>query len=293
METPPQAAARIDHLVLPVEALATARARYAALGFTVAPDGVHPFGTRNACVYLADGIFLEPLAIGDPAACETAANAGNVFVARDRAFRRNVAPEGCSALVLASDDAEADHARFVSEGVSAGPVLEFSRPFIDAAGARDTASFRLAYADLAGARESFVFSCQRLNAPKVDRSALSSHPNGVTGLAGVTIVADDPARAERALAGVARVAGQPGQPLPIGDAALTVMRPDSYARRFGAPPPPHADCGYALVSFRVRDLAATRALLAAAGISHQGAGDALFVPRAEGQGVDFLFEEAP
>ncbi len=73
----------LDHLVLPTAGLDTARQRLEALGFTVAPMGVHPFGTRNCCVYLADGTFMEPLAIGDAAVADDAARAGNVFVARD------------------------------------------------------------------------------------------------------------------------------------------------------------------------------------------------------------------
>ena len=40
----------------------------------------------------------------------------------------------------------ADHAAFAEAGLSAGEMLEFSRPFVDAAGASDTASFRLAFA---------------------------------------------------------------------------------------------------------------------------------------------------
>jgi hypothetical protein len=58
----PREARAIDHAVLPVESLEATRARLSsALGFTVAPDGMHPFGTENACVYFADGTFLEPL----------------------------------------------------------------------------------------------------------------------------------------------------------------------------------------------------------------------------------------
>ena len=58
-------ARRIDHCVLPVADLAGARDRLTRLGFTVAPEGRHPFGTHNACVYFADDTFLEPLAVGD------------------------------------------------------------------------------------------------------------------------------------------------------------------------------------------------------------------------------------
>ncbi|MEO1399011.1 MAG: VOC family protein, partial [Pseudomonadota bacterium] len=37
----------IDHLVFPVADIGAARERYTQLGFTVAPDGKHPFGTEN------------------------------------------------------------------------------------------------------------------------------------------------------------------------------------------------------------------------------------------------------
>src|SRR5436190_12620545 len=145
--TAPASQARpLDHVVLPVADLAAARARLTALGFTVAPDGVHPFGTANCCVYLRDGTFLEPLAIGDAAQASASALGGNVFTARDAAYRRAVGNDGFSALVITTADAGADQAAFAAAGLSAGEILEFSRPFVGAAGARDTASFRLAFA---------------------------------------------------------------------------------------------------------------------------------------------------
>ena len=55
----------LDHLVLPTASLDVARARLTSLGFVVAPTGIHPFGTENCCVFLADGTYLEPLAVGD------------------------------------------------------------------------------------------------------------------------------------------------------------------------------------------------------------------------------------
>ncbi|TIX38964.1 MAG: VOC family protein, partial [Mesorhizobium sp.] len=55
----------LDHLVLPTASLDVARARLTLLGFTVAPTGIHPFGTENCCVFLTDGTYLEPLAVAD------------------------------------------------------------------------------------------------------------------------------------------------------------------------------------------------------------------------------------
>ena len=44
----------LDHLVLPVVDIRTARKRLTELGFTVAADARHPFGTENACVFFQD-----------------------------------------------------------------------------------------------------------------------------------------------------------------------------------------------------------------------------------------------
>src|SRR5688572_9176655 len=121
----PSAGARpLDHVVLPAASLAIARARLTALGFTVAPDGRHPFGTANCCVYLLDGIFLEPLAVDDAEQAGASARASNVFTARDAVYRRDVGNDGFSALVLATGDANADHAAFIEAGFSAGNMLE-------------------------------------------------------------------------------------------------------------------------------------------------------------------------
>ena len=147
----------LDHVVLPVAELGVARARLTALGFTVAPDGVHPFGTANCCVYLPDGTFLEPLAIGDAEQASASARGGNVFTARDAAYRRDVGNDGFSALVLATGDAGADHAAFAKAGFSAGRSSSSRGLSSMRRAASDTASFRLAFAADPRARRSFLF----------------------------------------------------------------------------------------------------------------------------------------
>lgn len=171
---------RLDHLVLPVADLAIARERLSALGFTVAPDGYHPFGTSNCCVYFENGTFIEPLAVTDQIQAEEATRSGNVFVARDRQYREMAGEDGLSAVVLQTEDARADHKRFEADGISAGPILDFSRPFVGPDGKSDAASFRLAFAAEEPSDETFFFTCQRVNAPAVDRSALQRHENGAT-----------------------------------------------------------------------------------------------------------------
>ncbi|WP_367954960.1 VOC family protein [Aquibium pacificus] len=279
----------IDHLVLPTQSLATARARLEALGFTVAPEGVHPFGTRNACVYFADGTFLEPLAQGDAARRAEAERDGNVFVTRDALFRERVAAEGFSALVFATADASADHQRFLDAGLSAGDALFFSRPFADAEGRSDTASFRLAFA-AAEEATSFFFTCERVNAPSVDRSRLESHRNGVVRIAAVTIAATDPASTGAlvaAISGARAVETSSGVRLDLPNARVDVF---GSAREMAECD--RGDFTFESVTFSVRDLAATRALLEDRRIVWQKRNGGLAVQKTAGQGAEFIFEES-
>jgi hypothetical protein len=120
----------IDHLVLPVSELGVARERLTQLGFTVAKDARHPFGTENCCVFLSDGSYLEPLGIANREECEEAARKGNVFVARDQAYRFRRGLEGFSGIAMASGDAWDDDQRYTNAGISGGEVLEFSRDML-------------------------------------------------------------------------------------------------------------------------------------------------------------------
>lgn len=275
----------LDHLVLPVAGLAVARARYEALGFTVAPEGVHPFGTANACVYLADGTFLEPLAVSDRRIAEAAAQAGNSFVLGDRRFRAARGEEGLSALVFKTPDAEADHEEFRRLGVAGGGMVEFSRPAIDRDGKADTATFRLAFAAHDAAPDLFFFACERRKAPAIDRTALERHPNTAARIVAVTAAAAEPEAFAGFLATVARgkaTAGEDAVEVALANAALRVRR---------AP-----GAGGALltaIAFGVADLAVAAALFRANGVVHEQAGGLLRVPSAPGQGVDFVFEEMP
>lgn len=284
----------LDHLVLPTRDLETAHARLGALGFTVAPQGTHPFGTVNRCVYFADGTFIEPLAVGDAGAAGQAAASGNAFVGRDRAFRTRNGEEGFSAVVFGTDDADADHARYAAAGVSAGRRLDFSRPFVDASGREDTASFRLAFAAMPDMADAFVFACQRVNAPKVDRAALQAHPNGAVRIREVAGVADDPAGKLRFLV---QAADAPAAPmaengLVLSNAVVSLYDPAGFERRFGIGAEP-AQLRFSAIVFGVGNTGIVQALLADKGVSHHLRGDRVIVPPVAGQGAAFVFEENP
>jgi hypothetical protein len=286
----------LDHLVLPARSLDAVRSRLVSLGFVVAPTGIHPFGTENACVFFADGTYLEPLAVGDEQATEQAIAAGNVFIARDRLYRERLGEEGFSAVVLGTGSADADHRRFVEAGFSAGDMLSFSRVFTDTNGNIDTASFKLAFAAGKEASDAFLFACERVNPPKIDRTALQAHANGVTGIVEVVAVSDAPSAqiglisiATGAIAGLG--AGNDAVRLP--NAMLSVVAPETYLQRFGLASEPSSHLRFEAIVFSVRDKASVARALAAGAVDHNMSGDDIVVAPAPGQGAAFIFRETP
>ncbi len=283
----------LDHLVLPTASLAVARARLTSLGFIVAPTGIHPFGTENCCVFFADGTYLEPLAIGDEQTAARAIADGNVFVARDRLYRASLGDEGFSAVALGIGNADADHARYVSAGLSAGDVLSFSRAFTDAAGKSDMASFKLAFAAGLAATDAFLFACERINAPKIDRTALQAHANGVTGIVEIVAVSDAPSAQALLISAVAGSKQESGAVFDLSNACLTVLDPAAFTARFRLAAGEPSDLRFAAIVFSVRSADATASLLAHNSIEHDIAGNDIVVQPASGQGAAFIFREIP
>lgn len=283
----------LDHLVLPTLSLEVARQRLAALGFVVAPTGIHPFGTENACVFFADGTYLEPLAISDEKTASRSIGEGNVFVARDRLYRNKLGDEGFSAVVFGTADADADHARYVEAGLSAGDMLGFSRAFTDATGKSDTASFKLAFVADRKATDAFLFACQRFNAPKIDRTALQAHANGATGIVEVVAVSDKPSSQAGLVSTAAGKVAKASDKVELPNATLTTLTPDSFASRFGIPAGGASDLRFAAIVFSTRSTAEAANLLAAGAIEHNMSGNDIVVPPAPGQGAAFIFRETP
>ncbi|UVK36929.1 VOC family protein [Mesorhizobium sp. AR10] len=281
----------LDHLVLPTASLDVARARLTSLGFVVAPTGVHPFGTENCCVFLADGTYLEPLAVGNEETATDAIAEGNVFVARDRVYRETRGNEGFSAVVLGTGNADADHRRYVQAGLSAGDVLSFSRAFTDAMGKSDTASFKLAFASDSGATDAFLFACERINAPDIDRTALQAHANGATGIVEVVAVSAAPADQRRLISIAANTEEGSGTAFDLPNATLTVLDPADFAARFGIPAGAPSKLLFAGVVFSARSAGVVAKLLAAGSIEHDIRGNDIVVQPAPGQGTGFIFRE--
>lgn len=285
----------LDHLVMPVTDLEIARARLTRLGFTVAADARHPFGTENACVFLADKTYLEPLAVGSGEDVDAAARNGNQFVARDRAFRFRNGEEGLSAIVMATPDADADHATFRAAGLSAGDQLSFSRVMKFPDGTEIEPTFKLSFAADPRAPDFFAFTCQRVNMPPADRSALERHENGVTGMATVVLSEHRPAAFAdylRAVTGGEPVDNGNGRlGVQTANVAFDVVDPATLQNDFGVSRSSDRGLRGEAVVFRVAALADTQRVLAANGVRHMRSAGMILVPREPGQGTLFAFSE--
>lgn len=286
----------IDHLVLPVADLDGARKRLTAMGFVLAPEAAHPFGTRNACVYFPNGTYLEPLAVGVREDWEKASRRGNVFTARDQAYRFRCGPEGFSALAFSTSAADDDDHGFRGAGISAGPMLSFSRPFRTATGEKGEAGFKLAFAADLRAPDAFFFTCERTAMPAVDRSDLERHPNGTAGVSEIVLSEQNPSDFQyllQEIAGRREVEAHSfGMTLALPNGMLSVLTPEGFSARFGLRiERPCRGLRFEAAVLSVGDLAAAEELLKKGGIVHHRHGRRLIVPPAPGQGMVFAFEE--
>ncbi len=286
----------LDHVVLPFVSLGEARGLLSGLGFTVAPDAVHPFGTGNACVFFADGTYFEPLAIADPAAYVAAKTAGNIFVTRDAGFRSRHDLPSISALAFRSADALGDRAALAQKKFAETELVEFSRNFRTPAGEDVSVSFRLAFVRAEPDSHVYFFFCQPLHAKAPDRSALTRHANGVSGLARI-VLSDCPSDKSRELLATVADAradegGHGGLCFELANTTLHVLSGAALVEDYGVEQSASGGLRVRGIVLNVTDMAATHACLAAGGCSATMTGRRLVVPFGA-DGSFIAFEESP
>lgn len=295
MKTSTRNARALDHLILPTASLGAAQTRLEALGFVVAPIGVHPFGTENACVFFADGTFLEPLAIGHRETAEAASLGGNQFTARDAAYRFRRGIEGFSSIVMLSNDANADAEQFESAGISGGKVLDFGRDFETPTGEKSRMDFRLSFAADLRSPDFFGVTCQRINVPKADRSKLIGHSNGVTGIKTIVLTETNPTDFQYLFQELVNerevVSHSFGMDIRASNATISVLTPDGFEMFYGGHAGSHARGLIArAIVFACKNLEAIAKQLKSQGIEYDHHLGRLVVKPAVGQGAMFVFE---
>jgi hypothetical protein len=279
----------VDHLVLPVTTLTLARSRLTGLGFTVAPDARHPFGTGNCCVFFKNLTYLEPITILDRNLADMAAAEGGFFVKRLKRYTERQG-EGFAMAALKGDDANGDRARFEAAGLSGGPVFRFSRMAAQADGSETEIGVALAYADHPSAPDATLFTCQHLAPDVLFQPPFLEHSNGALGITSVAAVAESPAEYGSFLGAVtsAEVTESPSEVKANGSGqSVSVLTPSAFSERYGiAAPDPRR--GLLLTGFDIAVEDLDRAI-GFAGPTAQRCGDRVVVPAGPGLGAVLAF----
>ncbi len=268
--------AGIDHVIIGVRDLEAARRQWARLGFTLTPRGRHiGQGTANYCIMFGRD-YLELLG----------------FVERDEQAHRLetflAQREGPMSVAFAPEDggADATAAALAGRGLHPGAPRALGRALELPEGAV-TPRFSLLNLPAEETPALDCFVCGHLTPELVRRPHWLAHPNGVTGIRTVHLLADDPAAlapAYRRLFGDDRVvATVNGLEVDTGRNRLIFTRPSLS----GAASPPPA---IAALELRVADRDATTAYLVAAGVAFMALPDGrLAVSPAEATGTSLLF----
>lgn len=287
----------IDHIVLPVADLDGAAATLGRLGFTVTPRADHPWGTANRLVQF-DGVFLEYLAIADPAAFPPASSGAAFDFARFNRDWLDRFGEGASMLVLTSTDAGADRAAFLKAGLHVHDPFSFERTATLPGGDTATVAFSLTFVSDPALPDIGFFTCRHHNPEHFWKPQFQTHANGAADLAGLVVVAENPADHQILFSGFIgerdiRSTGL-GIDIAAGRHTVSVMTPVAYRQRYG-------DTYHRLESdrstiaairLRVADLAAVADRLAAAGFDAQAHHQTVVAPSRQCHGCALIFEQA-
>jgi hypothetical protein len=270
----------LDHVVVNVrDRMDDAAALYRRLGFTLTPLGRHTLGSINHLAMFGTD-YMELLGVPP-----------------DGAQRTDVLdwPAGLNGVVFGTNDSDALHTRLAAAGAPVLPPLAFSRPVALPDGTRD-AAFRVVRLDKPAVASGRMFFCHHLTRDVVWRDEWRRHANGVLGIEGVVIAAEQPDTLGALFTtlfgpeAVRRIPG--GLRLSMGLTRLDVIAPAEVARRFGvaAPAPDGRAEAMAALVLRTADLDRAAAALHAGGIAGVLRDDGrLVVPAAEAFGVTLEF----
>ena len=286
----------IDHIVHCVHDLNAAVARLEALGFTLTPRALHPFGTGNALVQL-QGNFIELLAIVEPAkiAGATAGTFSFGAFCRDSLARR----EGMAMLVFESHDADSDHKDFTDAGLSTYPVFDFTRKAKLPSGDEAEVAFSLAFVTHDEMPQAAFFTCQQHAPEYFWKSEYQAHANGAQAIAEIVMIAERPADWRglfEGLQGAGSVSETAGTlTVRTKRGQVTVLSEAGFAARFPGEKAPVQSDGpvFAAAIVSVADIEVLRGTLTKSGIAIGKSADAQpFVSAADAFGLVLGFTAA-
>jgi Glyoxalase-like domain len=277
-----------------VHDLNAAGARYAQLGFTVGARNRHPWGTHNRIVQ-CPGVFIELLTVGEPELIARGGPRTFSFGAFNRDFLAH--HEGLSMLVLEGKGAAADAAAFRAAGIGDFEVFDFGREAKRPDGTTVKVAFSLVFAADTGAPDISYFTCQQHHPENFWNPAFQAHPNGVTTIAGVVLVAENPADHHvflKAFSGISDLTStSSGITIETPRGEIQVMDPSAYKAHFAAEPPDVSHgARLAALRFSVRDMDTLRSALETGGVAGTEHMGRLVVPPQSAFGATLAFEPA-
>jgi catechol 2,3-dioxygenase-like lactoylglutathione lyase family enzyme len=186
---------RFDHAVILVADLERAIADFDTLGFTVTPGGVHASGrSRNALIPFADGSYLELLAFNRSFLSRLFPFLGGRLSAVGGGDRRNPledrfrwrgrSGEGLIDFALLPRSLENDIEKMVREGIRTEGPVPGGRTRVDG----EKVEWRLALP--APPELPFLCADQTERSLRVPGGEAAVHPNGVSGIAGITVAVE-------------------------------------------------------------------------------------------------------
>ncbi len=278
----------LDHVVLPVPSLEITRERFTQLGFTVAPDARHSFGSENACVFFGNGTFIEPLAIGHRETVEADMIKGNNFLRRDAAYRFRHGDDGFSCVVFAEPKPKKVRKQFKKAGYETGKIVVVKRPGV---------KVHIAFIMDQRAPDCTFFMCERPDGPAQFAPELTSHDNGAMRIARVTMHEHLPEDFQYYIQTASEQrevrSHSFGMDMVLPNATLTTLNDDGMKAFYGAGDLPK-ERGLRAMAFdvEVQDLQKTQKLLQKNKVDSKMIGGRLVVEPASGQGAILAFVEA-
>ena len=273
----------LDHVVVMVDGIDAAQAAYERLGFQVQPRGFHrKLGTANHLM-IFDTDYFEILGIVED----------TEFNAERREWLKNGG--GLANVALATDGADISFEAFRKAGLNPDAPLFFDRA-VEVAGKTEHAQFRTVRIPKTNMPVVGFFVCEHITPQFVYRPEWARHPNGARGIAGVTVIAEQPAKWIPELekyfgAGSARRDGN-GVVVDTGTQPIRYLTRQDYAARYPGIVPVRPGDHPALLGVRVASLPACEALLKKNGVKiMKPDADRLLVPPSEAAHLTLEFVE--
>lgn len=229
----------LDHALVAVRDIKATRDLYMGLGFLSRGFGQHPWGTSTTLLIFVDQLF-EIVSIGDPALLDGYETGGFRFGRHVEHYLED--REGVALTALNSRDAEADAAALAARGIAVTGSIDFGRDVTRADGTADRTRTTLKVIRNGVHPRLSLFACQQFRRDLIEYPEWMDHPNGVTAIAGLTVLAG-PDEIGEVAGWLARVHGSTlrhdGDSVicPTAKGAWSIMDAAGFLRRHGVLPP--------------------------------------------------------